>query len=194
MTIIKSLFILIVFYSIYFVKMFIQKGEGIKTNQIGTCKEKELYVNEILLKYFTISIVIVEIVSIFLRLSYLSNFFLWLESLIGLTGDLIFLIAIIPIHNNWRVEIPLSDKTNLVTKGIYRFPRNPAFLSFDLMYIGILLLNFNLLNLVFTVFTILILRLQILQEEKYLEKTFKEEYLKYRRITNRYLGRRRYNG
>lgn len=65
MTIIKSLLILIVFYSIYFVKMFTQKREGIKTNQIGTRKDKELHINEILLKYSTILIVIVEIVSIF---------------------------------------------------------------------------------------------------------------------------------
>lgn len=194
MTIIKSLLILIVFYSIYFVKMFTQKREGIKTNQIGTRKEKELHINEILLKYSTILIVIVEIVSIFLRWSYLSNFFLWFGFFIGLTGDLIFLIAVITMHNNWRAGIPLSDKTNLVTKGIYRFSRNPAFLGFDLMYIGVLLLNFNLINLVFTVFTILILHLQILQEEKYLERTFKEEYLKYRKITNRYLGRRRNDG
>lgn len=37
-----------------------------------------------------------------------------------------------------------TDQTELVTNGIYRFSRNPAFLGFDLVYIGILLMFFSL--------------------------------------------------
>ena len=39
----------------------------------------------------------------------------------------------------WRAGIPETDKTELVTEGIYQISRNPAFLGFDLLYIGILL-------------------------------------------------------
>ena len=58
---------------------------------------------------------------------------------IGMLGDLIFLASVLCMKDSWRAGIPDKDKTELVTTGIYRYSRNPAFLGFDLMYIGMLL-------------------------------------------------------
>ena len=77
-----------------------------------------------------------------------------------------------------------------LASGIYRFSRNPAFLGFDLMYIGVMLMYCNLLTVPLTVFAIVMLHLQILQEERYLEETFGAAYREYKRHTFRYLGRR----
>lgn len=66
----------------------------------------------------------------------------------------------------------------------------PAFLGFDLMYIGVALMYFNPLTVGFTVFAAVMLHLQILQEEKYMEQTFGESYLQYKKKVFRYLGRR----
>ena len=82
-------------------------------------------------------------------------------------------------------------RTELVTDGIYNYSRNPAFLGFDLQYIGMLLMFCNLLTGLFTVFAIVMLHLQILQEERYLAATFGTAYLDYRHRVFRYLGRRR---
>lgn len=49
---------------------------------------------------------------------------------------------------------------------------------------------FNWPLLVLSVFAIVMLHLQILQEEKYLEETFGAEYTQYKAKTYRYLGRR----
>lgn len=43
------------------------------------------------------------------------------------------------MRDSWRAGISETDKTELVTEGIYQISRNPAFLGFDLLYIGILL-------------------------------------------------------
>ena len=83
-----------------------------------------------------------------------------------------------------------KDKTELVTTGIYRFSRNPAFLGFDLMYVGVLLLYGNLLTLSFSAFAIVMLHLQILQEERYLVNTFGAPYQEYCRHVSRYWGRK----
>ena len=83
-----------------------------------------------------------------------------------------------------------KDKTELVTTGIYRFSRNPAFLGFDLMYVGVLLLYGNLLTLGFSVFAIVMLHLQILQEERCLVNTFGTPYQEYCRHVSRYLGKK----
>lgn len=48
----------------------------------------------------------------------------------------------------------------------------------------------NLLTVPLTVFAIVMLHLQILQEERYLEETFGTAYREYKRHTLRYLGRR----
>ena len=97
-------------------------------------------------------------------------------------GDAIFLLSVLCMKDSWRAGIPDKDKTELVTTGIYRFSRNPAFLGFDLMYVGVLLLYGNLL--------IVMLHLQILQEERYLVNTFGAPYQEYCRHVFRYLGRK----
>ena len=110
---------------------------------------------------------------------------------IGMVGDLIFLISVLCMKDSWRAGIPDSGKTELVTDGIYAYSRNPAFLGFDLQYIGVLLMFCNLLTASFTVFAVTMLHLQILQEECYLTVTFGSAYLDYRHRVFRYLGRRK---
>ena len=78
-----------------------------------------------------------------------------------------------------------------MTGGIYAFSRNPAFLGFDLQYIGLLLMFFNPLTALTTAFAVVMLHLQILQEEKYMAATFGEAYLCHKRRVLRYLGRRK---
>lgn len=191
MKMIFSLIVMALFYSIYFIKMIIQKSKGIKTNQIGLRKEKKLHKIEMTMKTLTIIIVLIELMSIIFQWTYLNDPFPIIGFVIGLIGDFIFLLAVLQMKDNWRAGIPLEDKTNLVTEGIYKISRNPAFLGFDLMYIGLLLLNFNILNLIITISTIIILHLQILQEEQYMIQTFNDQYLNYKRKVMRYFGRKK---
>ena len=58
------------------------------------------------------------------------------------------------------------------------------------MYIGVLLMYGNPLTAVFTLFAIIMLHLQILQEEQYLTSTFGTAYQKYTEQVHRYLGRK----
>ena len=92
------------------------------------------------------------------------------------------------MKDSWRAGIPEKDKTKLVTGGIYKISRNPAFLGFDLSYTGMLLLYFNPLLAAFTVFAVVMLHLQILQEEKFMKATFGAEYCEYKARVCRYLG------
>ena len=59
-----SLLILILFYGIYFTKMYVQKKKGIQTRQIGKCKNKDIRIVEILMSIATFVIVPVQIISI----------------------------------------------------------------------------------------------------------------------------------
>lgn len=185
---IMGLAVLAIFYGIYFTKMFVQKKHGIQTRQIGKRKEKDIHFVEQLMSIATGAVVIAQLLSIVFDWSYLPSGARFTGFCVAMIGDLIFLVSVLCMKDSWRAGIPESDKTKLVTNGIYKFSRNPAFLGFDFMYIGVLLMFFNPVNLVFTLFPIVMLHLQILQEEKYMEATFGEEYLEYKKKTFRYLG------
>ena len=186
-----ALFVLAVFYGIYLVKQWRQKRRGIQTMQIGRGKEAQTHTVETLMGIATVGIIPAQLLSIAFGWSHLPANARFTGFCIGMVGDLIFLISVLCMKDNWRAGIPDRDRTELVTDGIYAFSRNPAFLGFDLQYIGVLLMFCNLLTALFTVFAVSMLHLQILQEERYLTAAFGAEYMKYRHQVFRYLGRRK---
>ena len=185
-----ALFVLAVFYGIYLIKQWRQKRRGIQTMQIGRGKEAQTHTVETLMGIATVGIIPAQLLSIAFDWSHLSANARFTGFCIGIVGDLIFLISVLCMKDSWRAGIPEEDRTELVTEGIYSFSRNPAFLGFDLQYIGVLLMFCNLLTGMFSVFAITMLHLQILQEERYLTAAFGPKYLQYRRHVLRYLGRR----
>ena len=186
-----ALFVLAVFYGMYLVKQWRQKRRGIRTMQIGRRKEAQTHTVETLMGIATVGIIPAQLLSIGFGWSYLPANARFTGFCIGMVGDLIFLISVLCMKDSWRAGIPDRDRTELVTDGIYAFSRNPAFLGFDLQYVGVLLMFCNLLTASFTVFAVSMLHLQILQEERYLTAAFGAEYLKYRHQVLRYLGRRK---
>ncbi len=187
---ILCLAVLALFYGIYFTKVLLQKCRGIQTRQIGRRKEKTIHTVELWMSAATLGVVIAQLLSVAFGWSMLPAGARFTGFCTGLLGDLIFLLSVVCMKDSWRAGIPDTDKTELVTTGVYRFSRNPAFLGFDFMYIGVLLLYFNPLTAVFTLFSIVMLHMQILQEERYLTAAFDEAYTDYKKHVYRYLGRK----
>ena len=185
-----ALVVLVLFYTVYFVKMLIQHKHGIKTRQIGRRKEKDIHTVELLMSIATLAAPAAQLISIAFGWSCMPSGARFTGFLIGMLGDIIFLISVVCMKDSWRAGIPDKDKTELVTNGIYKFSRNPAFLGFDFMYAGVLLMYFNPLTAVFSLFAAVTLHLQILQEEKYLTSVFGSSYTTYKSRVFRYLGRR----
>ena len=186
-----ALFVLVVFYSIYLIKQWTQKRRGIQTMQIGRRKDAGSHRVETLMGIATVGIIPIQLLSIIFGWSNLGANARFTGFCVGLMGDLIFLVSVLSMKDSWRAGIPDKDKTKLVTDGIYAYSRNPAFLGFDLQYIGVLLMCFNVLTVISTLFAVLMLHLQILEEERYLIVTFGKEYKEYSHRVYRYLGRRK---
>ena len=89
----------------------------------------------------------------------------------------------ITMKNSWRVGIDKDTKTKLITNGLYKYSRNPAFVGFDLMFIGMFLVFPNIGTLFICFINIFSIHYLILQEEKKKQ----EDYLFYRNNTPRYL-------
>lgn len=189
MTIIQiaALAVIAIFYIAYFTKMFFQRRKGVQTDQIGKgSKPKKVLIIEALMKTATYAIVLVEVISIVCNFRLWETPFCWIGIGIAAAGVLIFIAAMLTMRDSWRAGIPEKDKTELVTTGIYRLSRNPAFLGFDLMYLGLLIAFFNIVHLLFVLYAVVMLHLQILQEEQFLTATFGDKYIEYKRNAGRY--------
>ena len=168
-----------------------QRKKGIKTDQLGKGKEGFVRFIEITLKVTTYFLPVLQVVSICLYTGTAHIILQIIGNVIAAIGVLIFVLSVVQMKDNWRAGVQREDKTNLVTTGIYSISRNPAFLGFDLMYIGILFSFFNWILCVATSFAIVLFNLQIVNvEEDFLIEAFGDEYLQYKKKVRRYLGRK----
>lgn len=99
---------------------------------------------------------------------------------------IIGLAALFEMQNSWRVGIKHDQKTDLVTTGIYAFSRNPYFLSYDLLFLGIFLIFPSLLLLILTLALASVFHLMIKEEEKYLDEVHGKSYQMYKKKVGRY--------
>ena len=128
----------LIFYLAYFLKLFKQKGRGIKTNQFGGGnKSAKTVIIESILRFSSAIIAGVIFASAVLNTSLISSP-IWrgIGLILFSSGTLLFIMAMITMKDSWRAGIPDEDKTSMVSSGIYKISRNSAFLGFDLTYIG----------------------------------------------------------
>ena len=83
---------------------------------------------------------------------------------------------------------PGEESTTLVTTGVFRLSRNPMYLGFVLVLVGVALLLGTLTPwIVVLAFVVLMDVLFIRPEEDMLEETFGQAFLDYKRRTRRWL-------
>lgn len=127
--------------------------------------------------------------------------FFWINLLnlvaIKIIGLLFIVIAfvlgistLITMKDSWRVGVRPEQKTELIVNGNFIFSRNPYFLSYDLMFLGIFLVfPFSLYMIIYILFLIVV-HLMIIDEEKHLLEQHGANYQKYRNSVNRYFSLR----
>ena len=135
---------LLLFYGVYFGKMAAQRKQGIQTDHIAKGGKKgRLFRVEMTMKAATYAVPVVEIISLLSGTSRMPDLIRYLGALAAFAGAACFAASVYTMRDSWRAGIPEGDKTEIVTTGIYSMSRNPAFLGFDLVYIGLLLMFFN---------------------------------------------------
>lgn len=103
-------------------------------------------------------------------------------------GFLLGIGALIEFRKARTTLDPHSSVKQLVTSGIYRFTRNPIYLGFLLMVIGLPLNSGLYWGIVLAPFYVFVMnRLIIQHEEAYLEKKFGKTYMSYASRVRRWL-------
>jgi len=83
---------------------------------------------------------------------------------------------------------PRQQVTALVTQGPFRLTRNPLYLSLTLLYAGIALMVNSLWAILLLPGALIMIRYGVInREERYLERTFGEQYLSYKAKVRRWV-------
>jgi len=104
-------------------------------------------------------------------------------------GLAIFAMAYVSFGDSWRVGCDLKNPGELVTTGIFSISRNPIYLSLDLWFIGIFLINGTLIFLIFAALAVAAMHWQIRQEEAFLSNLYGQPYRDYCARAGRYVIR-----
>lgn len=161
---------------------------------MGKNKSGFPYYIEVILKIVTIVNPLVEVISIYLNTKVFNDNVRLIGLLISVIGLVFFILSITTMKDSWRAGVSTDEKTDLVTSGIYQISRNPAFVGFDLVYIGMVMMFTNLWLYIVSMISIIMFHLQIVNvEEPFLMEVFGNDYINYCKKVNRYLGRKKRN-
>ena len=101
---------------------------------------------------------------------------------------IIFIISINTFNEVDENPIPTSSTTQIISRNIYKYTRNPMYLAMLILQAGIGM-SLSMVHIIFfVIFTYVVLKYYvILPEEKYLEKKFGTQYLVYKKTVRRWL-------
>ncbi len=103
-----------------------------------------------------------------------------------LAGNLFLIPAFYTLSIFTRAGLPTSPHV-LRTDGVYRISRNPMYVSFWFFFVACFLLVPSLLLALLIFFCLIVHHFIILNEEKFLENSFGDQYLSYKSQVARYI-------
>lgn len=190
--IIAFILVTIFYLSFLFKIILLKRRKKIKVNYLGdkNNKLKNDIKFENILKVFSILMIIVQYFSIIINDNwYFINVYSFIRIIgliIILLGIVLLILALIAIKDNFLIGTNPNTNTSLVTSGIYKISRNPIFLGFDLLYIGLFFVFPNPINLIFTIILVWLFDSLINIEESYLVSIHKDDYINYKSKVKKY--------
>jgi protein-S-isoprenylcysteine O-methyltransferase Ste14 len=106
-----------------------------------------------------------------------------------LAGGLGLFVKALGMFKRADIDVrPWMPTTGILDSGLYAWTRNPIYLSFAIMHLGIALLIPSAWVALMLIPAVLVLRFYVIaREERYLEATFGEAYVRYKGRVRRWL-------
>lgn len=183
-----ALLAMLLFYGLYFQRQFALRRRGIRTARLARGdKAPRVRRIELGLIGVTAAMPLLQVLSIVWGRFHAPLVLMPVGALLAFSGVGFFAAAVFSMRENWRAGIDRSQQTELVTHGVYRLSRNPAFVGFGLFYVGVAAMFPHPVLLVCVAAALVLFHLQVLEEERFMRARFGEPYLRYTRRTRRYL-------
>jgi len=110
----------------------------------------------------------------------------WIPVVIIFLGVLIIIISYIYLGTYSKFGLP-TEKTELITSGLYSISRNPMYMGLFFITVGSVIYFPNWLTIILAIETIFIHHRVVLAEEVFLANTFNKKWDDYKKNTNRYI-------
>jgi protein-S-isoprenylcysteine O-methyltransferase Ste14 len=181
-----------VFYGAYLARQIVLRRRGIRVVQLGRgAKSRRTRGVEIAVLILTVITVVLQCASL-VTSEWLIPYNLpvplrWIGILCATFGTAAFALALKALGDQWRVGIDKAPDRKLVVTGWYQYTRNPAFVGFDLFYIGLAIALPSVVLGAAAVATAILLHFQVLEEERCLTDLHGADYVDYSDNTPRYL-------
>lgn len=111
-------------------------------------------------------------------------------------GGVVFIVAglavmagpVLAFNRSDTTIVPFEESSALVTGGMYRYTRNPMYVSMVLILVGVAALTGNLSPFIVPLLFVPVLNVRVIRhEEVMLEERFGDEYLEYKKKVGRWL-------
>lgn len=108
---------------------------------------------------------------------------------LGVVALALGLWAVVTMRSAGTNIDPTQESTTIVTAGPFRYTRNPIYVGLDLLFIGFTLALNDWWGLVVLVPLLVVMHVGVIRrEERYLERKFGGDYLRYKYSVARYVG------
>lgn len=186
-----DIWIIIILHQLVFQGMFVIKNSFLR-NKIGQQIRGKNIEATLSILYFASFIVVALIISTISQpvgeSLLLDKTYSMIFGLVLLCFNLIISTAsLINLKDSWRVGVLENQKTELITSGIYRFTRNPYFVSYFLMFTAYTILLQNLILLGLSLLGFIFVHKMIKKEEEYLFSLHGKTYTDYKTKVARYI-------
>ncbi len=118
-----------------------------------------------------------------------------LDSILNIIGTALIIVSLIlpvlafkALEKSKTTHKVSKPTTAIVSNGIFRYTRNPIYLSGFILFIGISFITNSLIILILIIPLFFVIREGVVKrEEKYLERKFGQEYLDYKKQVRRWV-------
>jgi protein-S-isoprenylcysteine O-methyltransferase Ste14 len=169
-------------------RAFVMKRHGTTAFHFGQIDKKDFIIPPFVLFY----IYIVFAVAVGWPLPSTQEFFYsqavsWIGILLCVAGLALLLWSIVSFGQSFRVGIDTTTPDKLITTGAFAISRNPIYVAFACILIGLFLTFPNWILLVYLIAAVWLFNRQVLREETYMKGHYGAPYEAYCRQARRYL-------
>ncbi len=143
----------------------------------------------LLLAVFVITNVVApQTYTYFLPISWLENIYLQdVGAAIMFLSIVLTFIAQAQMSKSWRLGIDEQTKTELVTKGLFQYSRNPIYLGMVLALLGVFFIAPTAATCLTLVLGYVLMQIQIRLEEEFLTKLHGQQFLDFKKKVRRWI-------